>query len=183
MTQNLASMICGQGVFLRLARTSRSQTRSDADRSRNILFDGERLWLIDWESAHRNNPPVDAAIHAGQFCAIASAGGRVRRAGSRANFCNRRPALAPLRRPQDSGTGLSGSPMGPCQGSMILPINGQSPILRQLALTFKLAQVCPRFRGVAGSTWRRLAIPCPGRYSAAKTRATPCRKGIVRSAL
>ncbi len=29
---------------------------------RNILFDGERLWLIDWESAYRNDPLVDAAI-------------------------------------------------------------------------------------------------------------------------
>jgi thiamine kinase-like enzyme len=29
---------------------------------RNILFDGARLWLIDWESAYRNDPLVDAAI-------------------------------------------------------------------------------------------------------------------------
>jgi phosphotransferase family enzyme len=28
----------------------------------NILFDGARLWLIDWESACRNDPLVDAAI-------------------------------------------------------------------------------------------------------------------------
>jgi aminoglycoside phosphotransferase (APT) family kinase protein len=28
----------------------------------NILFDGERLWLIDWESAYRNHPLVDVAI-------------------------------------------------------------------------------------------------------------------------
>lgn len=28
----------------------------------NILFDGERLWLIDWESACRNDPLVDVAI-------------------------------------------------------------------------------------------------------------------------
>ena len=28
----------------------------------NILFDGRRLWLIDWESACRNDPLVDAAI-------------------------------------------------------------------------------------------------------------------------
>lgn len=27
----------------------------------NILFDGERLWLIDWESAYRNDPLVDVA--------------------------------------------------------------------------------------------------------------------------
>jgi Phosphotransferase enzyme family len=28
----------------------------------NILFDGERLWLIDWETAYRNDPMVDLAI-------------------------------------------------------------------------------------------------------------------------
>lgn len=28
----------------------------------NILFDGKRLWMIDWESAYRNDPLVDAAI-------------------------------------------------------------------------------------------------------------------------
>jgi aminoglycoside phosphotransferase (APT) family kinase protein len=29
---------------------------------RNILFDGKRLWLIDWESAYRNDRLVDVAI-------------------------------------------------------------------------------------------------------------------------
>lgn len=28
----------------------------------NILFDGTRLWMIDWESAYRNDPLVDVAI-------------------------------------------------------------------------------------------------------------------------
>lgn len=27
----------------------------------NILFDGERLWLIDWETAYRNDPLVDVS--------------------------------------------------------------------------------------------------------------------------
>ena len=26
------------------------------------MFDGQRLWLIDWESAYRNDPLVDVAI-------------------------------------------------------------------------------------------------------------------------
>lgn len=30
----------------------------------NILFDGKRLWLVDWESAYRNDPLVDIAITA-----------------------------------------------------------------------------------------------------------------------
>jgi len=34
---------------------------------RNILFDGVRLWLIDWESAYRNDPLVDAAIMLDNF--------------------------------------------------------------------------------------------------------------------
>jgi len=29
---------------------------------RNILFDGERLWLIDWETSYRNDPLTDVAI-------------------------------------------------------------------------------------------------------------------------
>lgn len=29
---------------------------------RNLLFDGNRLWLIDWETAYRNDPLVDVAI-------------------------------------------------------------------------------------------------------------------------
>ena len=29
---------------------------------RNILYDGERLWLIDWETAFRNDPLADIAI-------------------------------------------------------------------------------------------------------------------------
>jgi hypothetical protein len=33
----------------------------------NILFDGRRLWLIDWESAYRNDPLVDAAIAIDSF--------------------------------------------------------------------------------------------------------------------
>jgi aminoglycoside phosphotransferase (APT) family kinase protein len=33
----------------------------------NILFDGQRLWLIDWESAYRNDPLVDVAIMSDHF--------------------------------------------------------------------------------------------------------------------
>ena len=29
---------------------------------RNILFDGRRLWIVDWESAYRTDPLVDVAI-------------------------------------------------------------------------------------------------------------------------
>jgi hypothetical protein len=34
---------------------------------RNVLFDGKRLWMIDWESAYRNDPLVDAAIMLDSF--------------------------------------------------------------------------------------------------------------------
>ena len=34
---------------------------------RNIIFDGERLWLIDWELAFRNDPMIDIAIVANDF--------------------------------------------------------------------------------------------------------------------
>lgn len=33
----------------------------------NVLFDGHRLWLIDWESAYRNDALVDAAIAIDSF--------------------------------------------------------------------------------------------------------------------
>lgn len=35
--------------------------------ARNWLFDGARLWLIDWETAYRNDPMVDVAILADNF--------------------------------------------------------------------------------------------------------------------
>lgn len=34
---------------------------------RNILFDGQRLWLVDWETAYRNDPLTDVAILAENF--------------------------------------------------------------------------------------------------------------------
>ncbi|MEJ1937037.1 phosphotransferase, partial [Nostoc sp. NIES-2111] len=34
---------------------------------RNVLFDGDRLWLIDWESAYRNDPLTDVAIALDNF--------------------------------------------------------------------------------------------------------------------
>jgi aminoglycoside phosphotransferase (APT) family kinase protein len=36
----------------------------------NILYDGERLWLIDWESAYRNDPLVDVAIVLDSFAIL-----------------------------------------------------------------------------------------------------------------
>jgi Ser/Thr protein kinase RdoA (MazF antagonist) len=36
---------------------------------RNILYDGERLWLVDWETAYRNDPLIDVAILAENFAA------------------------------------------------------------------------------------------------------------------
>jgi phosphotransferase family enzyme len=36
---------------------------------RNIIFDGERLWLVDWETAYRNDPLTDVAIVAENFAA------------------------------------------------------------------------------------------------------------------
>ncbi|HEY9219268.1 MAG TPA: phosphotransferase [Phenylobacterium sp.] len=33
----------------------------------NVIFDGERLWLIDWETAYRNDPLIDVAIAVENF--------------------------------------------------------------------------------------------------------------------
>jgi hypothetical protein len=43
------------------ADDSRVASHNDPN-PRNILFDGERLWLIDWETAFLNDPMVDVAI-------------------------------------------------------------------------------------------------------------------------
>jgi len=45
----------------RLERVTPVSAHNDPS-PRNILFDGERLWLIDWESAYRNDPLADVAI-------------------------------------------------------------------------------------------------------------------------
>jgi aminoglycoside phosphotransferase (APT) family kinase protein len=35
--------------------------------AQNVLYDGERLWLVDWETAYRNDPLTDVAILAENF--------------------------------------------------------------------------------------------------------------------
>ena len=37
---------------------------------RNVLFDGERLWLVDWELAFRNDPLADVANIANNFSEV-----------------------------------------------------------------------------------------------------------------
>ena len=76
--------VCRTGLFapgvldastLRLAEI-REEYVWDADKSvschndllpRNLLFDGARLWLIDWESAYSSDPLVDVAIALDNF--------------------------------------------------------------------------------------------------------------------
>ena len=47
--------------------TSSLVSRHNDPNPRNILFDGERVWLIDWELAFRNDPLVDVAILTTEF--------------------------------------------------------------------------------------------------------------------
>ncbi len=44
----------------------------------NVLFDGDRLWLIDWEIAFRNDPFADVASVANNFADPVRARGRGR---------------------------------------------------------------------------------------------------------
>jgi hypothetical protein len=79
MVGGLWSWVCQTGLFApgvlepcteHLARiretyrwdTGQSVSSHNDPVPRNILFDGQRLWLIDWESAYRNDPLVDVAI-------------------------------------------------------------------------------------------------------------------------
>jgi Ser/Thr protein kinase RdoA (MazF antagonist) len=56
-----------QAVYPRDAAASVS-SHNDPN-PRNIIFDGSRLWLIDWETAYRNDPLVDVAIMLDQLAA------------------------------------------------------------------------------------------------------------------
>jgi aminoglycoside phosphotransferase (APT) family kinase protein len=47
--------------------SARSVSSHNDPLPRNVLFDGKRLWMIDWESAYRNDPLVDAAITLDSF--------------------------------------------------------------------------------------------------------------------
>ncbi|HEX7760443.1 MAG TPA: phosphotransferase [Caulobacteraceae bacterium] len=59
---------------LRWTPSARVSSHNDPN-PRNLLFDGERLWLIDWELGFRNDPMVDVAILAAEV--IQSPGGQV----------------------------------------------------------------------------------------------------------
>jgi aminoglycoside phosphotransferase (APT) family kinase protein len=71
--------VCGTGLFApgvldahtqRLADIRAAYLWNDEDSvsshndvlPRNLLFDGKRLWLVDWESAYRNDPLIDVGI-------------------------------------------------------------------------------------------------------------------------
>jgi aminoglycoside phosphotransferase (APT) family kinase protein len=45
-----------------LPKSTRQVSAHNDPNPRNMLFDGERLWLVDWETAYRNDPLVDVAI-------------------------------------------------------------------------------------------------------------------------
>jgi hypothetical protein len=47
--------------------SSAGVSASNDPNARNVLYDGERLWLVDWELAFRNDPLVDVAILADNF--------------------------------------------------------------------------------------------------------------------
>ncbi len=54
---------------------------------RNVLYDGQRLWLIDWESAYRNDSLVSSSAEDESVVLEAYSGGRSNQA------CHRRLAL------------------------------------------------------------------------------------------
>jgi thiamine kinase-like enzyme len=62
-------------LFRRDADVDKVYPRNDTDlvashndlKHQNILFDGERVWLIDWEAAFLNDPYVDFAVVANFF--------------------------------------------------------------------------------------------------------------------
>ena len=45
-----------------IPKSNRQVSAHNDPNPRNMVFDGNRLWLIDWETAYRNDPLVDVAI-------------------------------------------------------------------------------------------------------------------------
>jgi len=62
-------------VFRRYADLMKTYPRDDAElvashndvKPQNMIFDGERLWIVDWEAAFLNDPYVDLSIAANFF--------------------------------------------------------------------------------------------------------------------
>ena len=63
----------------------------------NVLFDGDRLWLIDWEIAFRNDPLADVACVANNFADPLARRGLRRGARGRAAPRLARPCAGSLR--------------------------------------------------------------------------------------
>ena len=82
--ERILGYVCGSGLFApglldpHLERFGRVRdaypwdslagvSASNDPNARNVLYDGERLWLVDWELAFKNDPLVDVAILADNF--------------------------------------------------------------------------------------------------------------------
>jgi aminoglycoside phosphotransferase (APT) family kinase protein len=50
-------------------RASASVSSHNDPNPRNVLFDGERLWLVDWETSYRNDPFTDVAVVSNELAA------------------------------------------------------------------------------------------------------------------
>jgi hypothetical protein len=86
LVEALLKFICNGGLFAPgvldghvagLARIRADYPRADAQVSahndinqRNVLFDGERLWLVDWELAFSSDPLADVANIANNFSEV-----------------------------------------------------------------------------------------------------------------
>ena len=50
-------------------RASAAVSSHNDPNPRNVLFDGERLWLVDWETSYRNDPFTDVAVVSNELAA------------------------------------------------------------------------------------------------------------------
>jgi hypothetical protein len=96
---------------------------------RNILFDGERLWLVDWETAYGSDPFVDVAILADNFAPTPALEEALLEAWSgRAPDAMMRAKLAlmrPMTRLYYAGLIFSGLPAGEPDGDLTPPGPGE----------------------------------------------------------
>jgi hypothetical protein len=120
--------------------------------ARNVLFDGGRLWLIDWETAYRNDPMVDVAIMADNLAGSPELAGELMRSwlGRKplADECERLEAVKRLTRLYYAGLLIG---FGAAQTAVIADLSAPSRAEADAAVARgELAEVTPETLLIAG---------------------------------
>jgi hypothetical protein len=120
--------------------------------ARNVIFDGSRMWLIDWETAYRNDPMVDVAIMADNVAAAPELVGELVRSwlgrAPRSDECERLEAVRRLTRLYYAGLLIG---FGAPQTTLIADLSAPTRAEADAAVARgDLAEVTPETLLVAG---------------------------------